>query len=462
MYNRSSLTWIYNAAPMVVLAYLARFAWVALLAGRTTWSPQWRPLRDLAAVDGASAVRTARSVLWPLAWPILAAAAVLVMALALTEVPATVLISPQRPPMLTPMLMTWVHMLRYDAMIEASLLLMFIVAVLGVSVAALVWLYLRGEGKRKNEKGKTEELPMRPFFLFRFSFFLPLSFFLSGCDHTQPEAIWCETGTGPAQVVYPRAIAYKKQDDTFFIIDRMARVQQLSHSGECLHEWRMPKFALGKPVGVSIGPDGDVYVPDTNYQRVMVYSPDGQLLRHWGELGTGPGQFIYPTDIAFDARGNIFVSEYGDNDRIQVFAPDGKFLYQIGRFGSGEGEFNRPQSMVIDGDTIYVADACNHRLQVFKTDGTFVRIIGGVGSQLGQFRYPYGLDEDDRGHLIVCEFGNNRVQLIDQKTGAGIKAWGSGGHEPGQLAYPWGVAVDRRDRVVAVDAGNNRLQVFEF
>jgi DNA-binding beta-propeller fold protein YncE len=69
---------------------------------------------------------------------------------------------------------------------------------------------------------------------------------------------------------------------------------------------------------------------------------------------------------------------------------------------------------------------------------------------------------DHEGHLIVCEFGNNRVQMIDKESGKGIKTWGSGGHDPGQLAYPWAVAIDKRDRIVAVDAGNNRLQVFEF
>jgi DNA-binding beta-propeller fold protein YncE len=69
---------------------------------------------------------------------------------------------------------------------------------------------------------------------------------------------------------------------------------------------------------------------------------------------------------------------------------------------------------------------------------------------------------DSDGDLIVCEFGNNRVQKLDRHTGAGKKLWGGGGHDPGQLAYPWGVAVDKDDRIVAVDAGNNRLQVFEF
>ena len=69
---------------------------------------------------------------------------------------------------------------------------------------------------------------------------------------------------------------------------------------------------------------------------------------------------------------------------------------------------------------------------------------------------------DGDGSLIVCEFGNNRVQKIDAETGRGIAVWGGPGRDLGQLAYPWGVAVDKRGRVVTVDAGNNRLQVFQF
>ncbi|MEA2711614.1 MAG: hypothetical protein QOF78_4215 [Phycisphaerales bacterium] len=453
LYNRGGLSWVYNAWPIMVMAYLSRFGWLALAAGRSTWSPRWRGLRDLAAVDGAGPIRTALGVVWPIAWPLLVAAGVLVMVLGLTEVPATLLISPQRPPMLTPMLMTWVHMLRYDSMIEASLLLMSVSALLGVVIALLVAWGIRGFHPGVKANRAMSAMVVGAFALL-----------VAGCgDTTKPQAIWCETGTGPSQVVYPRAIAYRPQDDSFFVIDRMARVQHLDRHGECIAEWRMPEWQTGKPVGVSIGPDGNVYIPDTHYQRIMVYSPSGELLRKWGSAGNGPGQFIYPTDVAFDSKGNVFVSEYGDNDRIQVFSQQGEFLYQFGKFGKGPQEFMRPQSMVIDGnDVVYVTDACNHRIQVFKTDGTFVKTIGKAGSGLGEFRYPYGLDQDASGNLIVCEFGNNRVQLVDKATGRGLKTWGSGGHDPGQLAYPWGVAVDRHEKVVAVDAGNNRLQVFEF
>jgi DNA-binding beta-propeller fold protein YncE len=286
---------------------------------------------------------------------------------------------------------------------------------------------------------------------------------LAGCSRSmEPDAIWCETGTAPGQVVYPRAISYSPKDDSFFIIDRVAHVQHLDRQGHYLAGWQMPEWRNGKPVGVSVGPDGNLWVPDTHYHRVVVYSPDGKLLKQWGQEGKGDGEFIYPTDVAFDEQGHIFVSEYGENDRVQVFDPNLKKLYQFGKFGSGAGEFSRPQSMVIDKGLVYITDACNHRLCVFKTDGTFVRNMGGVGTALGQYRFPYGLDMDADGHLVVCEFGNNRVQLVDKETGRGLKLWGHAGRQPGELAYPWGVCVDRHDRVVAVDAGNNRLQVFSF
>jgi ABC-type Fe3+ transport system permease subunit/sugar lactone lactonase YvrE len=455
LYNRPALRWAYNGLPIIVAAHLARFGWVALLAGRWTHSRAWRGLRDLAAVDGAGTVRTAASVVWPLAWPALGAAGVVVMVLALTEVPATVLISPQRPQVLIPMMMTWVHMLRYDAMIEASLLLCGTVVILGFCAVVLTRLALRIRGV----DSLRSSVPRRVLVL------LPLIGILifNGCgDPKAPEAVWCDTGTGPAQVVYPRAIAYSDRDDTFVVVDRLARVQRLDRKGKCVAEWRMPEFKYGKPVGVSVAPDGNVYVADTHYHRVMVFSPDGKQLRTWGKQGTGPGEFIYPTDVAFDDKGRIFVGEYGDHDRIQVFDHDGKYLYEFGRFGQGDGEFSRPESLVIVGDTMYVTDACNHRIVVFKTDGKFVRSFGHSGSAPGEFRFPYGMDLDRDGNLIVVEFGNARVQKIDPKTGRCLAMWGSAGREPGQFAYPWAVTVDKRNRIVAVDSGNNRLQVFQF
>ncbi|MCY2952391.1 MAG: hypothetical protein NTU53_10485 [Planctomycetota bacterium] len=374
-----------------------------------------------------------------------------------SEVPATVLLSPQRPQMLIPMLMTWVHNLRYDDMLEGSLLLMGVVFVLGSGSMLLAWIGMRLAGLLRRTGARSAGSAAKGAML------LAAAILLSGCgDGTQPQEVWCETGAGKGQTVYPRGICYSKLDDTFFFVDRMARIQHLDAHGNWLNDWRMQEFTRGKPIGLSIGPDGNVYVADTHYGRVMVFTPKGEWVRSLGSEGRAPGQFVYPTDVGFDSAGNVYVSEYGDNDRIQVFDAKGNYLRMFGNFGQGDGEFSRPEGMVMDGNLVYVTDSCNHRIVVFKTDGTFVRAMGGLGSGLGELRFPYGIDQDSRGHLIVAEFGNNRVQAIDKQTGKGVRTWGVAGREPGQLAYPWAVAVDKNDRIVVVDSGNNRMQVFSW
>lgn len=288
----------------------------------------------------------------------------------------------------------------------------------------------------------------------------------AGCSRAEDDApasietMWLETGTGPGQTVYPRAITYDERNDWLYLIDRMARVQRLdARTGEFISGWTMPDFRQGKPVGLSVGPDGNVYVADTHYHRVMVYTPDGVEVRRWGSMGPGPGQFVYPTDIAFSPDGSrVYVAEYGDNDRVQVFTPDGTFVSQFGSFGQGDGQFSRPQSMLVLGGLIYLTDACNHRLKIFTLDGAFVRNLGEVGDGPGQFRFPYGLSATADGNLLVTEFGNNRIQVVTP-DGTPVRTWGSGGRAPGELAYPWAAVTDNRGRTVITDSGNNRLVV---
>ena len=63
------------------------------------------------------------------------------------------------------------------------------------------------------------------------------------------------------------------------------------------------------------------------------------FITKWGTYGTGPGQFIYPSSIAVDRLGNVYVV---DPNRVQKFSGRGGNLGQFGGLGPGNGLFKPP------------------------------------------------------------------------------------------------------------------------
>ncbi len=338
---------------------------------------------------------------------------------------------------------------------------------------------------------------------------------LSGCGDRTPNggplpvvATLGEPGSSPGQYSYPRAI--DADGESLWVIDKLARVQRVDpKSGQATTGWRMPRWQQGKPTGVTAwraqgSPDEYILVPDTHYHRVCIYKVagdpaskrPGQLVAQFGDYGTGPGQFIYLTDVAVvpNAKGDgiaqLYVSEYGGNDRISVFrrgTPDapgaeGEYTFEsaFGRFGiAGEGPegpgmepfFNRPQSIAFDRahQELIVTDACNHRVGRLTLDGKVVRWIGHLGragapappGQEATFVNPYGLALAGDGTAIIAEFGASRFQRVDLASGRSLGVYGRPGRGAGELATPWGIALIG-ERAFALDSGNNRVLEFEL
>lgn len=290
-----------------------------------------------------------------------------------------------------------------------------------------------------------------------------MALLVSGCSDspsaTSPvELVFGRTGIGAGEFNYPRAIARAPSGDVF-VVDKGGRLQGFDADGGFLVAWRMPEIRAGKPTGLGIGPDGRIFAADTHYARVKMFKPDGTPDGEFGGFGDGPGQFRLPTDVAIDAEGNVYVSEYGGNDRITRLTPDLQF---VRHFPDRETfPLNRPQSLAFDADgSLWVADSCNHRIVRLSPDGEVLASFGTLGEGPGEFRFPYNVEPLSDGSIVVCEYGNNRVQRMT-RDGKPLGFWGRAGREAGQLAYPWALTVGRDDRVYVVDSGNNRLQVFE-
>ena len=130
---------------------------------------------------------------------------------------------------------------------------------------------------------------------------------------------WGEPGIDPGQFIRPHNIAVDG-DDRVIVADREAhRVQVFDTEGRVLDVWNN----IHLPDGLTIGPDGNIYIgelsgmtqadptPPGLGHRISILSPEGKLLARFGhpEEGEEPGRFIAPHGIAVDSRGDIYVGE---------------------------------------------------------------------------------------------------------------------------------------------------------
>ena len=284
----------------------------------------------------------------------------------------------------------------------------------------------------------------------------------------EPQRVWGRRGLSQGRFLKPRAITIDAQD-RLYIVDTTGRIQVFDADGKFLHSWKTPETENGRPTGLTVAQSGRapadarLLVADTHYYRMLVYSLAGELIPQaqiGGTAGFRPGQFAFVTDAARDADGCFYIGEYGDSDRIQKFDPDGRFMTQWGGTGRAAGEFLRPQCLLVAGTTLWIADACNHRIQRFdlsRPTPELIDIWGGEGEEPGQFYYPYGLAVASDGSVVVCEYGNQRLQRL-AADGRWLATWGGPGFEPGQLYQPWGVVIDSHDRVHVLDSNNHRVQ----
>ena len=124
-----------------------------------------------------------------------------------------------------------------------------------------------------------------------------------------------------------------------------------------------------QPNAVYVAPDGSIFVSEGHSStegstaRVLKFDKNGKLLKSWGKLGKGQGEFDQPHALAMDSKGRLFVGDRGNN-RIQIFDQDGNYLAEW-------TQFSRPSGIAIDKqDNIYVADSESGGVDRTRTNWT--------------------------------------------------------------------------------------------
>lgn len=216
---------------------------------------------------------------------------------------------------------------------------------------------------------------------------------------------------------------------------------------------------ISKPIGVAVDGSGTVFIADATLNRVLGYGPDNRLtlaIGHEGELES-------PSGLAFDDQQRLIY--VADAKKHQVFcyaADDGSLVRTIGKRGVEQGEFNFPTNLAVDREGhVYVADTLNFRVQVFNRDGAFVKSFGSQGDGPGELNRAKGVGVDSEGHVYIADSSFNNVQIFDA-DGNILMFVGTPGTGPGEFLLPAGLFVDARDRIYVADQGNARVQVFQY
>jgi tripartite motif-containing protein 71 len=270
----------------------------------------------------------------------------------------------------------------------------------------------------------------------------------------------------PGTLANPRGVAVR---GTRMLVadDQHHRVAAFDTGGHLLASIGLGQGAgpgqLNFPYGVSIDPQGRVFVADDLNHRVVRYSTPAtkyQYKARWGAYGTAAGRLAYPRGLATNANGELFVANTG-NDRIDVFDSSGTLKRSFGTSGRASGQFDAPLGAAADAAGIRaVTDSVNGRVQLLNADGSIASVWGSPNPGPTILPDPVAVAFDQGGNGFVLDARRSRIVVFDRATATTSRSIGSEGSGPGQLLSPQALAIDNAGTVSVADTGNTRIARF--
>jgi sugar lactone lactonase YvrE len=248
---------------------------------------------------------------------------------------------------------------------------------------------------------------------------------------------------------------------------------------------------LVTPLQLAFDSAGNLYIADSGDQLIREVDLTGIITTVAGsgqEGFSGDGgpaiqaQLDTPSGAAVDANGNLYIADTNNNRIREVSAGVIQTIAGTGSGGfSGDNgpataaKLDSPTALAIDAQgNLYIADTGNQRIR--KIVGTAITTVAGNGIEgfagdgaaatAASVADPIGVAVDSAGNLYIGDTNNQRVRMVSAATGnittiAGTGVKGFNGDGPAltiQLASPSGVAVDSVGDVYFADADNDRVR----
>jgi DNA-binding beta-propeller fold protein YncE len=269
------------------------------------------------------------------------------------------------------------------------------------------------------------------------------------------------TGQKPtiAHIYQPRAIAVSDDGKRVYASD-------FGESAIFIFDFDTRKvrtFRSERPFGIALDEQENIYVAEEEAKRIVVFDRAGNKIRSMVHE-----KLARPTGVAIDrARKRLYVADpatkAAPEHTVKIFDLGGKFLGTVGKGKGGcPGCLFFPTYVAVDkAGSVYVSSTMNARVDVFDPGGNYLRSIGTRGTNFGMFDKPKGVAVDSFGNVHVVDSGWSNVQIFNQK-GEVLLFYGGRGDYPGLMRNPTGIAIDKENKIYVADYLNYRISVYQL
>jgi sugar lactone lactonase YvrE len=271
------------------------------------------------------------------------------------------------------------------------------------------------------------------------------------------------------------------------------------------------KSELFFPSGVTVDGAGNLYIADTNHNRIRMVCgkaliatiagttcttagnistiAGGDTGGYEGDSGSAASAFLdLPSGLALDGTGNLYIADTGNSVIRKITAATGIISTVAGNGTAGfggdaslatSGQLYKPQGVAVDASgNLYIADTDNQRIRRVDAATGIISTVAGNGaagfggdtllatSSKDELNFPDALAFDSLGNLYIADLLNNRIRKVSSAgimtTFAGTGGTGNTGDGGSallaELDAPSGVAVDPAGNVYIADTQNNSIR----